>query len=225
MAKQPSALRIWDLPTRLFHLAVALCLTGAVLSVKLGGAWMDWHVRLGIATLLLVVFRIIWGLVGPRYARFTQFVASPGQTWRYLQSTHKHAGHNPLGAWSVLAMLVVIGWQGVTGLFASDEMGTLGPFASKVSNALSERLTGLHQFNEIFLYAIVGLHLAAILFYTIKGQGLVGPMIHGDVATERVPSNALPARDDWRVRGGALLLALALTGLGLWLCRLAFNTG
>ena len=219
----PTSLRIWDLPTRLFHAALALCLVGAVITVKLGGAWMDWHVRLGITTLGLIVFRIIWGFIGPRYARFSQFVVSPRRTLAYLRSPSKRAGHNPLGAWSVLGLLGAVGWQGFTGLFANDDILTQGPFAARVSQAVSERLTGLHQFNENFLYALVGLHLAAILFYTLKGQKLVMPMVHGDVAREALPVVCHPAQDDWRVRGLALVLALLLGTLAWWLIGLALN--
>ena len=184
MPKIHNTLRIWDLPTRLFHVALALCVTGAIVSVKLGGLWMDWHVRLGIASLALVTFRIIWGLIGPRYARFAQFYSSPLKTWAYFRAPTKSAGHNPLGAWSVFGMLAIIGWQGVSGLFANDDILTQGPFANLVSSAWSDRLTGLHQFNEIFLYAVIGLHLGAIAFYTYKGQRLIMPMVNGEVRAD-----------------------------------------
>lgn len=218
-----STLRIWDLPTRLFHLALALCVTGSIVTVKLGGLWMDWHVRLGIVSLALIVFRLIWGLLGPRYARFTQFYASPRQVWAYFRTPNKHAGHNPMGAWSVFGMLAIIGWQGISGLFANDDILTQGPFANMVSSAWSTRLTGLHQFNEVFLYAAIGLHLAAIAFYTYKRQRLIMPMVHGNVQLDAIPAESAPARDDWRVRAGGALLALTLGTLAWWLIRLASN--
>ena len=149
-------IRIWDLPTRLFHLAFACCVVGAIITAKVGNTWMDWHVRLGIAALALLIFRIIWGLVGPRYARFSQFVCGPVTVWHYLTNLAKQSkktpGHNPLGALSVLAMLGIIGVQAVTGLFANDEILTQGPFAQFVSNATSAFMTGIHQFNESFVY-------------------------------------------------------------------------
>lgn len=223
MPQTNNTLRIWDLPTRLFHLALALCVTGAIVAVKLGGLWMDWHVRLGIATLALVSFRVIWGFIGPRYARFTQFYASPRQVWAFFRTPTKRAGHNPLGAWSVFGMLAIIGWQGFSGLFANDDILTQGPFSALVSNAWSERFTSLHKFNEIFLYAAIGLHVAAIAFYTYKGQHLIMPMVHGNVQTGALPIDTAPAQDDWRVRAGAALLALTLGTLAWWLIRLAFN--
>ena len=103
------SLRIWDLPTRLFHWLLAVSITGALITINLGGGWMEWHVRFGIASFVLLLFRIVWGLIGPRYARFSQFVTSPSKTINYLR-THRgarHAGHNPLGAWSVIAMLML----------------------------------------------------------------------------------------------------------------------
>jgi cytochrome b len=184
---------------------------------------MDWHVRLGIASLALVTFRVLWGFVGPRYARFAQFYSSPRQTWAYFRAPTKSAGHNPLGAWSVFGMLAIIGWQGVSGLFANDDILTQGPFAAMVSSAWSDRLTSLHQFNEIFLYAVIGLHVSAIAFYTYKGQRLIMPMVHGDVQAQTVPVGTAPAQDDWRIRTVAVLLALTLGTLAWWLIRLAFN--
>ena len=184
---------------------------------------MEWHVRLGIVSLALIAFRVIWGLFGPRYARFTQFYASPCQVWAYFRTPTKHAGHNPMGAWSVFGMLAIIGWQGTSGLFANDDILTQGPFANMVSNAWSDRLTSLHQFNEVFLYAAIGLHLAAIAFYTYKGQRLIMPMVHGNVQIDAVPVGSAPARDDWRVRASAVLLALTLGALAWWLIRLASN--
>jgi hypothetical protein len=120
-------------------------------------------------------------------------------------------------------MLAIIGWQGTTGLFANDDILTQGPFASVVSSAWSNRLTSLHQFNEYFLYAAIGLHLAAIAFYTYKGQRLIMPMLHGDVQAEALPLDTAPAQDDWRVRAGAALLALTLGTLAWRLIGLAFN--
>lgn len=222
-------IKIWDLPTRLFHAAFALSVTGAILSAKLGDAWMDWHVRLGIAAFSLVLFRILWGLAGPRYARFSQFVKSPAATWQYLNSAarqpYKAAGHNPLGAWSVIAMLVIIGFQATTGLFANDEILTQGPLVQFVSESSSSWLTGLHQWNETLVYAIVGLHLLAVLIYTFRGQRLITPMLCGKVPAAQLAPHTPDARDDLTVRLCALALATALAILAWWLMQLAANAG
>ncbi len=217
-------LRVWDLPTRLFHWLLVISVTGAIVTVNIGGAWMDWHVRFGIASFVLLLFRIVWGLLGPRYARFTQFVTSPAKTLNYLRGDQrKEAGHNPLGAWSVLAMLALLVLQSSTGLFTSDDVLTQGPFVQFISSDQVAWFTRIHSFNEYFLYAIIALHLVAIAFYSVKGEGLVKPMVTGDIPKHTLPSGTQSARDDWRVRVGALLLGILLALLAWWLLDLMFN--
>ena len=231
IAKTPalSRIRIWDLPTRLFHVIFACCVVGAIISAKFGQNWMDWHVRLGIATLALLIFRIVWGLIGPRYARFSQFICGPVTVWRYITQaspdSKKIPGHNPLGALSVIAMLAIIGVQAVTGLFANDDILTQGPFAQFVSDATSALMTGLHQINQNFVFAVIALHLIAIVTYTLKGQKLIGPMVHGDVGAENFVTAAIPARDDARIRIAALLLILLLAWAAWWVIQLGANAG
>ena len=219
------ALRIWDLPTRLFHWLLVISITGALITINLGGAWMDWHVRFGIASFVLLLFRVIWGLIGPRYARFSQFLCSPAKTLAYLRDSkgRRHAGHNPLGAWSVMAMLGLFLFQSSTGLFANDDVMTQGPLAQFVSNDTVALMTRLHGLSEYVLYTLIALHLAAIAFYSFRGEGLVKPMVTGDVPKHTLTAGTQSARDDWRVRLGALILALMLGALGWWLVNLAFN--
>ena len=111
MSSQPSRrIRVWDLPTRLFHWALATLVCGSFVTIKLGGAWMVWHERIGYAVLSLVTFRLVWGFVGGRYARFASFVRGPSAVLAYLRGQGSHSpGHNPLGALSVLAMLAAVG--------------------------------------------------------------------------------------------------------------------
>ncbi len=219
------ALRIWDLPTRLFHWLLAISITGALITINLGGAWMDWHVRFGIASFVLLLFRVIWGLIGPRYARFSQFLCSPAKTLAYLRDSKgtRHAGHNPLGAWSVIAMLSLFLFQSSTGLFANDDVMTQGPLAQFVSNDTVALFTRLHRLSEYVLYALIVLHLGAIAFYSFRGEGLVKPMVTGDVPKHTLTAGTQSARDDWRVRLGACILAALLTVLAWWLINLAFN--
>ena len=232
MQNSSAKIRIWDLPTRLFHAAFALCVIGAIVTVKAGAAWMDWHVRLGIAALALLLFRVLWGVFGSHYARFCQFVTSPANTLRYVRKlreekhqTYRHAGHNPLGAWAVLAMLFIIGFQAVTGLFANDDILTQGPFAQFVSETMSSRLTGWHQWNEPFVYGIIVLHLLAMAVYALKGQRLIPPMIHGDIPAAELATGTPSARDDLGLRLRAVLLALLLSCGAWWLMNLAANAG
>lgn len=180
-----SRVRIWDLPTRLFHWLFAASVIGAFVSVKVGGLWMDYHLLFGYAALGLLIFRVLWGFVGPRYVRFSQFIKGPAAILRYLREPRRMAGHNPLGGWSVLALLLAVGVQVSTGLFASDGIFTEGPLASRISGELSDQLTSIHHSNEIVIMILVGLHLLAIVFYGLfKRQNLTGPMITGSAPAD-----------------------------------------
>ena len=220
--------RIWDLPTRLFHWLLVVCVLGAIVTVKLGGNWMQWHLNFGIATFALLLFRLVWGLIGPRYARFSSFLPSIKAAWSYLQNTSNnrthYAGHNPLGAWSVYAMLLLLLAQASSGLFASDDIMFQGPLSVLVSNDLASRLTGLHKLGEWAIFAMIGLHIVAIAIYALKGHKLVGPMIHGDIFAQDGVERVTAAHDDWRVRTGALLVAALLGWLAWWLSSAQFGT-
>lgn len=225
-SKHPAPqVRIWDLPTRIFHWLFAISVIGAVITIQLGGTWMDWHVRFGIASFVLILFRLIWGVIGPRYARFSQFVQSPKQTLAYLRGSggSHYAGHNPLGGWSIMVMLLLFLFQSATGLFVNDDIMTQGPLAQFVSNDTVALFTRLHSLSEYLIYAIIGLHLVAIGFYSLRGKNLVKPMVTGDFPKHTLPLGTKSAVDDWRVRFGALLLAALLVALGWWLQNLAFN--
>ena len=203
----PASVRVWDLPTRLFHWALAALVACSVVSVKLGGFWMDWHMRSGYAILALVLFRILWGFAGSRYARFSSFVRRPAEVIGYLRGQLEHgAGHSPLAAVSVLALLGVLLVQASTGLFSNDGNFTEGPLARLVSSAAGERLSTVHRFGEWALYALVGLHIAAIAYYTtFRKVALVRPMITGDRFDVEAPS----ADDGLATRLRALALAVA----------------
>src|SRR5690606_34888739 len=141
--------------------------------------WMTWHSRFGYAVLALVLFRLIWGFAGPHYARFSQFVRGPRQIAAYLRTGHWAAGHNPLGAWSVIAMLVAFGTQAVSGLFASDDILFDGPL-SDLNPALSVFFNSVHHASEWVLITLVILHLCAIVYYSlIRRRPLVRAMFTG----------------------------------------------
>jgi len=220
------ALRVWDLPTRLFHWLLAICVTGALVTVKLGGLWMDWHVRFGLATLGLIVFRLVWGCVGPRYARFTQFLRAPRAIVHYLHGGPQAPGHNPLGGWSVAAMLAVLGLQAGSGLFANDDILTEGPLAQFVDESVSATLTALHQANAWLVYTLVGLHLAAIAWYVgWRRKRLIRPMISGDTRREDWPQDAQPSRDGPAIWLRGALVAAAAAALVWWIQTLAPAAG
>ncbi len=211
MEKCMVKVRIWDLPTRVFHWLLVACVVGLVVTGNIGGSVMQWHFRLGYTVLALLLFRLVWGFVGGRWSRFLVFVRSPGVVLRYLkgQSTPEmEAGHNPLGALSVLGLLAVGLVQVGTGLFSDDEIFNTGPLAHLVSSDWVSRLTWVHaEVNKLVLIALVVLHVAAIVFYRLaKRKNLVRPMLTGDKELD-VPVE--PAHDTW----GSRLLALGLFGL------------
>ena len=185
--------RVWDLPTRLFHWTLAVCVAGAVLTAKFDA--MEWHMRLGQAVLVLLAFRLLWGLVGGRWSRFANFFKAPG--------------HDLKGSLSVLAMLLWLIAQVLTGLVADDEIMTTGPLRGKVSDSLSQLATHWHvAWGQWGVYALVGLHLAAVAWYVWRGRSLVRPMIAGDKElSEPTPAS----RDDWRSWGLALALIVLIT--------------
>ena len=201
--------RVWDLPLRLFHWLLVACLIGSFVTVKAG--LMDWHFRFGYTALTLIVFRILWGFVGPRYARFATFLFGPAALLAYLRKA-AHAprtlGHTPVGALSVFALIAVVGIQASAGLFTSDDIASEGPLARLVSNATVETAGWLHHFNELVILSLVALHLGAILFYRVfKRQSLVKPMVVGDKLVSLASADAQPTRDDAPVRLRALVVA------------------
>lgn len=217
---QNSRVRVWDLPTRLFHWALTICVFGAIITVNVGGLWMEWHIKFGIAALCLITFRIIWGFVGSRYARFSQFVKGPKGVLAYLKNsntTQAEAGHSAIGAVSVVLLLGVIGAQAFTGLFSTDDIMTQGPLNAYVSNAMAETITSVHQLLSKVVIALIVVHIAAIIIYAIRGKRLVPPMITGDVISDQLAPNTPSARDDFTLRLLALVLIAVLAAGSIWL--------
>lgn len=203
-------IRVWDLPTRLFHWGLVLCVVGLIVTGNVGGNAMVWHGRLGYAVLTLLLFRVAWGLVGGHWSRFARFLYGPASILAYLrgQGRPEHSvGHSPLGMFSVLALLLILLAQVGSGLFADDEIAFTGPLAGLVSGSWVEQATRYHkQVGKLILIALVALHLGAIAFYKlVKKQALVRPMIVGDKA---VPTPLPASRDNARTRLLALVLLL-----------------
>jgi cytochrome b len=213
-------IRVWDLPTRLFHWSLAALIVVSFVTVKLGGNLMAWHERSGYAILTLLLFRLAWGIAGGRYARFAAFVRGPGTVLAYLRGAGgaAHApGHSPLGALSVLGLLAVVGFQAASGLFTNDDIAFEGPLSARVSGANASLLTTLHRWNEKTIIALVALHLAAILYYRFgKRRDLIGPMVSGDA---ELPGAWPASRDDAMLRLRALVIAAACGGMVTWIVR------
>jgi len=210
MTEPPSAPRqilVWDLPTRVFHWALAIVVTLLILT-GLDGK-LDWHMKLGQVALALGLFRLIWGFIGNRQARFIDFIAGPRAIIAYLRGLFgkdgpRYLGHNPVGGYAVLAMLGLVLMQATTGLFTTDDIATDGPLYGKVSSAVSGRLTSLHHWGFNALVVVILAHLAANLFYLlVKNDNLVTPMVTG--AKDVDPSVAEP-----EPKGAGPLVALIL---------------
>jgi cytochrome b len=179
-------IRLWDLPVRVFHWSLVLAVGTAVVTGELGGSWMTLHGQAGLAIVGLVVFRLVWGLIGSTHARFVRFAPTPGELKAYLRGRWAGVGHNPLGALSVFALLALLAVQAGTGLFSNDDIAFSGPLFNLVDEAFAGRLTGLHKQLANMLLALLALHIAAIAFYVgLKKDNLVKPMLTGwkDVET------------------------------------------
>lgn len=210
--------RIWDLPLRLFHWALVLLVGASFVtgqfSAALGLRAAAWHQWSGYAVLALLIFRVGWGFVGGSHARFSSFVRGPRavlSTLRELAGRRRatpHVGHNPLGGWSVLAMLACLAVQASSGLFLADEdLGVEGPLAKYVGAQAMDTLKAVHESNVLVLLGLVALHIAAIAYYFIaKRENLVKPMLTG--SKDLPPEQAAAA-----ARGGHPVLAIAVLAL------------
>ena len=166
------SIHVWDLPLRLFHWALVALVIAAVVSAKLGGNALDWHVRFGLATLALLIFRLLWGFIGGTHAKFSNFIRGPKTIWAYLKGlADKPLGHNPMGALSVIAILLVLFTQAITGLFSNDDILTEGPLYALISKDTSDYLTHLHTLNQYLMYGLLALHVGAILYYRLFNSG------------------------------------------------------
>lgn len=213
--------RVWDLPIRLFHWALAVAVAGLVVTGKIGGAAMVWHFRLGYAVLALLIFRLAWGFVGGRWARFSHCFYSPGQWIRALRGASPAdgvAGHSPLGALSVFALLAALTAQVITGLMSDDGIGFSGPLSRWASRSAiigaNEYHTGIGQGLVI---GLVVLHLGAIAFHVlVRRRTLIRPMLHGD---RQLPADVPPSRDDAATRAAAVVLGTLSAAIAWWVSR------
>jgi cytochrome b len=204
----PGTAPIWDLPTRLFHwLLVGLI----AFSWWTGEEQLDdLHIWSGLAVLMLLIFRLLWGLVGSSTARFSSFVRGPRAVLGYIRGEWRGIGHSPLGALSVIALLGLVTLQVGLGLIASDEDGLVeGPLAHLVAFDTSDVARDLHEDLFNLLLAFIGLHVAAILFYRLRGKSLVKPMITGRGHVQ--PGIEPMQRGKWWVAGICLLIAVGIT--------------
>ena len=214
--------RVWDLPTRVFHWSLAVTVIALVVTAKVGGNAMVWHMRLGLLVLALLVFRLVWGLVGGHWSRFVRFIYAPGTVLRYLRGDHRpgdhfEVGHSPLGAFSVFALIALLLVQVGTGLVADDEIATTGPLNRYVASATGLLATGWHkQWGQWILLGLVALHVVAIVVYKLRGKNLITPMITGD---KPLPADVPASTDSLATRGLAAVVLAACVALSVWIAR------
>ena len=193
--------KVWDLPIRVFHWLIFVLLVFQAVTGWLGADLMEWHVVTGYAILALVVFRILWGFAGSTHARFASFAAGPQATWNFAKRLFSReavpqVGHNPLGGWSVFAMLLCLLLQAVTGLFANDGVATQGPLAYLVSVEVSAAFSEFHDGNFKVLVVLAVLHVVAVIYHgLVKKEDLTTPMFTG---VKSIPASLLAFRRETR---------------------------
>ena len=217
-------MRVWDLPTRCFHWLLASAVVGSVVSAQFGGNAMVWHQRFGLLILSLLLFRLLWGVVGGRWSRFASFVYAPRTLLRYLRGQTRaeeqlDVGHSPLGSLSVFGLLGMLAVQVATGLVADDEIASTGPLNRFVTTANGLLATSWHKdVGKFIVLALVVTHLAAIAFYYYrKHTNLVRPMLSGD---KTLPLSTPASLDGWPQRGLALALGAVCAAVAVGVARL-----
>lgn len=210
-----AVLYVWDLPLRLCHWLLAAALAASYVTGQQGGLWLDWHARLGLFILALMVFRLVWGFVGTTFARFASFYPTFRRLKEHLAASSPKPGHNPFGALAIFSLFLAVLAQAGTGLFAvEDESEFYGPLNALVTSSVAEKLTAWHAKLIYLLLVLTLLHMGAIAYYWLgKGRNLVAPMLNGKCA---VAADVAPPVIDG---GGwpALLLALGIAAMTVWL--------
>ena len=216
MGEPAESRRVWDLPVRITHWLLVLGIAGSYATNKLGVEYFKYHLWFGYLVVVLAAFRILWGFAGTRHARFSSFLRGPRATLAYLRGmTRGHGaatpGHNPLGAWMVVFLLAALLAQGITGLFANDEIFNTGPLYGYVGDGTSLALTSWHRRLFDWILGAVALHVLAVIGHRlVAGHDLVGPMFSGRKSAALVSEHeAIVSSRLWLA---ALLLA-AVVGL------------
>ncbi len=199
---------LWDLPTRVFHWSVACCVPLAWWSAETGR--YDLHSWVGYSVIVLVVTRVIWGFIGSRHSRFSDFLVGPGQVLAYLRGEgYASAGHNPLGGWSVLLLLSLLLLQAVSGLFNSDDVLFSGPLYYAAESGFRDTMGLVHEVAFNLLLALVALHIAAVLYHQLyRKERLLQAMVRGRAEGRQGQFSPAPA---W-----AAVVILLLVAGALW---------
>jgi cytochrome b len=207
-------IRIWDLPTRIFHWALALAVIGLVITGNVGGNAMVWHFRLGYCVASLLIFRIVWGFVGGFWSRWKQFTLSPMRLKDHVfskSSESNYLGHNPSGSLSVLVIVLFLIAQVGSGLISDDEIANAGPLTHLVSEKTIQWASYWHtEIGKVVILLLVLVHILAIAWYFYrKKTNLVRPMMTGDKSTTESATASSDRPIDW-------LKALLVLGLSAY---------
>jgi cytochrome b len=209
---------VWDWPVRVVHWTMVLLLLTLVVTAKMGGPAMEWHMRAGEVMLAVVVFRVLWGFAGSPRARFVNFLRGPRAVVTYARSLRRrsykvHLGHNPLGGWMIVLLLGMLLVQAGTGLFSRDDFAAEGPLVRLISDEWSDAISSFHSNNAWVLVGLACVHIVAVLGYLFALKlNLIKPMI---VGRQRVPVTFVTATPRRRLSRRALLLAV-LSGVVVW---------
>lgn len=204
---------VWDLPVRLTHWLFVVCIAVSWWTAE--QRLMDWHRYSGYTMLGLLVFRIYWGIAGSSTARFARFVSGPRAVLDHFRLSREQrarvVGHTPLGSWSVVVLLLAMIVQVTLGLFATDVDGIeSGPLSHLVSFDVGRTFADAHDLSFDVLIVLIGLHVAAILFYLLyERNDLVSAMLSGRKRVAGEPSAMQPA-PAWRLWTGVVLATLAV---------------
>lgn len=223
------AIFVWDIYLRLFHWLLVIAVATSLISVQLDE--MQIHVTSGIVIAALLIFRLAWGVIGSSTAQFHRFVRGPRVVAATLFKNRlevaknasdptqgaQHPGHSPLGALSVIAMLAALVAQVSTGLFSDDEVFSSGPLARFVSSDFSTNATSLHGVNAKIIFALICIHIGAIVFYHfVKKDNLTLPMLSGKKFPSIDQANSFEPVQLQGFLRAAVAIALALC-MGLFL--------
>ncbi|RLV61493.1 cytochrome B [Parashewanella curva] len=214
MSKASVEVKVWDVPTRLFHWSLVVLMGLLWWSGENGE--MELHQIFAYSLVSILIFRVIWGIIGSDSARFSQFVVHPVKTLKYIsqlknKKAPEFAGHNPVGGYMVIALVLIISFQFGTGLFTTDDIFTEGPLYSLVSEDVASLLTWLHKNTFNLILGLIVLHVIAVIIHTIKGENLVPAMFHGKKYLSEQPSKPLSFRSSFV---GLTILATILGIIG-----------
>lgn len=212
---------VWDLPLRICHWGLAAAVVAAFVSQWVGAGSFVWHRWAGITVLVLVLFRLMWGFLGTRYARFAEFLVGPRRMIQGMAelAPSRHVpqlGHTATGGWMIVVLLVMLATQAALGLLSNDEVMDAGPLAGYVSHTTSNTLSAIHRAIAYGILFVSALHVVAVIYYRwVLGENLVAPMISGWKTTTLADAGIRHERRGLAL--GLLLLVVGVLGLVLWL--------